>query len=142
MLACASLRVVAQLKGDHACLWIPSVAGLRGVGLVEIVNTCGSPAWQALGAQPNGAEIVQACAGMMFTAQWRGEHVCLWITGLADLRGTVVRDHMGLRGESLGECSPGGAEEWAQRSEIPWPEGQQLCSLWGGAWHVALAVLS
>jgi hypothetical protein len=76
-------------------VWITSLAGLRGVaqqsrypaglrdtGLVEIVNACGSLAWQALGAQSG-------------------------------------RDHVGLRGGSLGERGPGGAEEWAQGSEIP-----------------------
>jgi hypothetical protein len=31
------------------------------------------------------------------------------------------RYHRGLRGGSLGESGCGGAEEWAQGSEIPWP---------------------
>jgi hypothetical protein len=35
-------------------------------------------------------------------------------------------DCAGLRGGSLGERGSGGAEEWAQRSEIPRPEEQQL----------------
>jgi hypothetical protein len=58
------------------------------------MNACGSPAWQALGAQ---------CVG--------------------------------LRGESLGECSPGGAEErW-----LHWPMGQGLACSTGYSfskpWH-------
>jgi hypothetical protein len=37
------------------------------------------------------------------------------------------RDRVGLRGGSLGKCSPDRAEEWAQGSEIPWPVEQRLC---------------
>jgi hypothetical protein len=36
------------------------------------------------------------------------------------------RDHVGLKGGSLGECGPGRAEEQAQRSEILWPVEQRL----------------
>jgi hypothetical protein len=49
----------------------------------------------------------------------------VWIADLPGLRS------VGLRGGSLGECSPGGAEEWAHGSEIPWPAEQQLCGPMG-----------
>jgi hypothetical protein len=69
------------------CLWIAGLAGLKGAawwsrdraGLFrpeglspeEIVNACGSPALQALGAEPSLGEIMQACAVLRGTAQWR-----------------------------------------------------------------------
>jgi hypothetical protein len=56
---------------------------------VEIVKTCGSLDWQALGASSSG-------------------------------------NHAGLRVVCFGECSPGGAEEWAQGSEICQPVDQWL----------------
>jgi hypothetical protein len=72
-------------SGDSAGLYRP-----WGCGPVEIVNVCGSPAWQAFGAQSG-------------------------------------RDHVGLRGGSLGEHGPGGAEDWAQILEIPRAAEQWLC---------------
>jgi hypothetical protein len=48
---------------------------------------------------------------------------------------------VGLRGGSLGERGPGGAEEQAQGSEIPQPAEQWLVGLWGGSWHAVLAIL-
>jgi hypothetical protein len=56
---------------------------------VEIVNVCGSQAWQASGAQSGG-------------------------------------DHVGVRGGSFWDHGPGGAEDQAQGSEIPWPAEQRL----------------
>jgi hypothetical protein len=47
-------------------------------GGVEIVNACGSLAWQALGAQAGGMDIVQACACMGGgTAQQNGDCACV-----------------------------------------------------------------
>jgi hypothetical protein len=60
----------------------------EGCGLEEIVNVCGSPAWQALGVGPGIVENVQACAGLR-GAQWSRDHVYLWITSLAGLRGAA-----------------------------------------------------
>jgi hypothetical protein len=61
----------------------------EGHSPAEIVNECGSLAWQALGARSSG-------------------------------------DHGSLRGGSLGESLPGGPEEQAQGSEIPWLVEQWL----------------
>jgi hypothetical protein len=44
------------------------------------------------------------------------------------------RDHAGLRGVSFGEHGPGGAEEQAQRLELPWPVEQQLRGAMGPGW--------
>jgi hypothetical protein len=75
-------------------LWVPGLASLRGVGLeeriscrpvqalgvwaprrdrkcLEIMNACVSSAWQALGVQPGGAEIICAYAGLRSAAQQR-----------------------------------------------------------------------
>jgi hypothetical protein len=46
------------------CLGIVSLAGLRDMVPVEIVNVCGFLARQALGVWPSTAEIVQACVGL------------------------------------------------------------------------------
>jgi hypothetical protein len=48
--------------------------------------------------QPSRAEIVNACR----LPAWQ------------DLGAQSSRDHVGLRGGSLGEFGSGGAEEWAQ----------------------------
>jgi hypothetical protein len=50
----------------------------------------------------------------------------MWINGLAGLRGCSCRDCVGLRGRSLGDCGPGGAEEQSQGLEIPGSAEQQL----------------
>jgi hypothetical protein len=44
---------------------VQAYAGLRAQPYrAEIIYACGLPAWQALGAQAGGVEIVQACAGL------------------------------------------------------------------------------
>jgi hypothetical protein len=101
----AGLRGAGQLSRDHVCLWIPSLAGLRGAGLcrpevcgpLEIMNVCGSPAWEALRVRSGGYRV-------------------------------------GLKGGSLVYHSPDGAEEqgWrirdpmACRAEAPWAYGAGL----------------
>jgi hypothetical protein len=108
--ACAGLRGMAWRSGDHACLWIPSLAGLRSAGLAEIMNTRGSQAQQALGAQLGKAEIVWACTGP---------------------RGAVQRRSCGSEWGSLVDRGPSRAEEWAKGSEIPWPVEQRLRGAYG-----------
>jgi hypothetical protein len=64
------------------------------------------------------AEIVQTCAGLPGR-----DCECLWIASMAGLKGSSGRDPVDLRGGSLGDHIPGGAEEWAKGSEIPlWAE--------------------
>jgi hypothetical protein len=76
--------------------------------------------------QACGVDIVQACADLV---QWNRDRVCespalqalgawpgrncecLWIPGLAGLKGSFRGDHAGLRSGSLGKHSPGGAKE-------------------------------
>jgi hypothetical protein len=123
--ACAGLRGTAQWSRYLACLWIPGLLGLRGLGLAEIVNSCGCGFGRPWGNSPveqrscrpvqawghSPVDIVHACGSLPWQA----------------LRAQSGGDHAGLRGGSLGECGPGRAEEWAQGSEIQWPAEQWLC---------------
>jgi hypothetical protein len=63
------------------CLWIPGLTGMgRGRGPAEWkLCLCGSPAWQALGAQACGVNVVQGCAGLGGLAQRKGDHECLYL---------------------------------------------------------------
>jgi hypothetical protein len=79
---------------------------------------CGLLAWQALGAWPGRAEIMQACASLR---AWPSrDRECLWIPGLAGLKGSFHRDHVGgLWGGSLGQHSPGVAKKQGWRIRDP-----------------------
>jgi hypothetical protein len=46
-------------------------------------SVCGSPAWQALGAQACGVNIVQGCAGLGGVAQQSRDRGCLYLGGMA-----------------------------------------------------------
>jgi hypothetical protein len=119
------------LKGtvaDPACLcWLDRLGGVRCMIKQNEDCVCGSPAWQAFGAQPCRMNIVQRCArlgGMASKAEivqgwgvwpsetellqgcaglgraWPvGDGKYLWIPGL---KGSSHGDPVGLRGESLG----------------------------------------
>jgi hypothetical protein len=107
----------------------PSMAEGPGPGRVEIMSVCGLPAWQALwswsqwrSCRPEGhglAEIVNACRSLAWQA----------------LRAQSGGDCVGLRGGSLGDHGPGGAEEWAQGLEISQPAEPLLCKPMG--WSLA-----
>jgi hypothetical protein len=96
IISLAGLGGMAWQSGDHAGLCRPG-----GHSPVEQgAYVCGLLNWQALGSWPGRAEIIQACAGLR---AWPSrDHECLWIAGLAGLKGSSGRDLVGLRGGSLG----------------------------------------
>jgi hypothetical protein len=72
-------------------------------------------------------EWIVGLAGFRGRTQWSGDGA-----GLCRLEGMASGDRAGLKGGSLEEHGPVRAEEEGQRTEIPWPAEQRLCSLWGG----------
>jgi hypothetical protein len=79
------------------------------------VRVCGSPPWQALGAQACGVNILQGCAGFGVLAQQNGDRVCLY------LRCGMPEGMAQQSGDLAGLCRP-------------WGHGQQsrdLAGLWG-----------
>jgi hypothetical protein len=47
---------------------VQACAGLRGTAPWRLCGACGSLAWQAFVAWPDGVELVQACAGLRHVA--------------------------------------------------------------------------
>jgi hypothetical protein len=71
----------------------------------------GSPAGQALGKQPSGAEIKQSCAGLKGTDPVGVAIVKVCGSLAFQALGTSSSgDYVDLRGVCLGMCSRGGAE--------------------------------
>jgi hypothetical protein len=105
---CWPVQASGAWPRDRECLWITSLACLKVA------------AWQSRDhaglCRPEGHGLA--------------EIMCLWIAGLAGLRGTFQWRLCSLRGGSLGEIleacggGPGGAEKPAGQSEIPWPVEQ------------------
>jgi hypothetical protein len=137
-------------------LWISSLAGLRGVVPAEIMNACGSLAWQAQQrgdceglSGPEGCgpvEILQACAGLRGMAWGRS---CVPVD---------IRPHRPEGNSPVRSCMPEGwdfgrdlVSLWImalaglrsrledQRSHCLWSSWSS--GLWAGAWRAALAVL-
>jgi hypothetical protein len=58
----------------------PGLDRLGGRGPAEQRSCmCGSLAWQALGAQACGVNIVQGCASLGVVAQQKGDGACLYL---------------------------------------------------------------
>jgi hypothetical protein len=130
----ACLKDTGQQSGDPACLWIPGLTGLEGHGAAE-QRSCvwGSLAWQALGAQAWGVNIVSTVQALGACPS-RMEIVWVCTSSTAGLGGIYQqsrhlarlcrpwgcngqnRDHAGLwgtaqpNGAPVGLCRPGGRE--------------------------------
>jgi hypothetical protein len=141
----ACLKAADQQSGDPAYLCIPWLTGLRGRSSAEWRSCiCGSLAWQALGTQACGVNIVWGCAGLGGVAQQRScRAVQAWGggCGLAEILNVLSAHPMEILWfwdvEVWGTTGLVGQRSSARGLEIPQRHvEQQLHGLmgWGLAW--------